>query len=55
MTIIETYNDLLTSNMTVDEKIEYYMNKAKLTQMDYHDYCEKIRELTKEKEGKWVF
>ena len=51
MTIIETYNDLLISNMTRAKKIEYYMAKAKLAQMDYHDYCKKIRELTKQKEG----
>ncbi len=51
MTITKTYNDLLISNMTVAEKIEYYMNKAKLAQFDYHDYCKKIRELKKEKEG----
>ena len=50
-TFIETYGELLESNMTSKEKIEYYLNLAKLAKMDYDKYTAKVRELIKEKEG----
>ena len=36
--------------MTKEEKIEYYLNLARLSELDYKGYIAKVRELRKEKE-----